>query len=113
MERPPDRTEIDEEIAFLERQLASLARDRKRLPWLLVLAALSPIAWALFGAWIGLGLLVGGLAFFLGGLYLTAGHASEYREKLERLERERRQAPPRAPGAARQGEGESRPGTGP
>ncbi len=82
------RAELEDELAFQRRNLESLRRDRKRLPWLLLVTAASVPAGVLFG-WIWfLGLFVGSIVFLITGAYIVAGHTNEYNQKVLALEEE-------------------------
>lgn len=82
------REELEEELAFQRKNLESLQRDRKRLPWLLLGTAASVPAGLLFG-WIWfLGLFVGSIVFLITGAYIVAGHTNEYTQKVRALEAE-------------------------
>ncbi|MFG0319865.1 MAG: hypothetical protein ACF8XB_21515 [Planctomycetota bacterium JB042] len=82
------RAELEDELAFQRRNLESLQRDKKRLPWLLLVTVASVPAGVLFG-WIWfLGLFVGSIVFLITGAYIVAGHTNEYTLKVLALEDE-------------------------
>lgn len=89
---PPDLAtrRIEEQIAWCRRNLDSLARDRRRLPWLLVLLALGVPVWWFWGG-VAAALLAGAVIFTVAsGLYLVWGHQTEYQQKIAKLQRELR-----------------------
>jgi len=87
------RAELEEEISFHRGNLDGLQRDKKRLPWLLLVTVASIPAGLMFGMLWFLGLFAGSLAFFICGNYIVAGHGTEYRHKLAALETELKNLP--------------------
>src|SRR5690606_15090795 len=82
------RAELEDELAFQRKNLESLERDKKRLPWLLVVTVASVPAGLLFG-WIWfLGLFVGSLVFLTTGAYIVSGHKNDYTRKVQAIEAE-------------------------
>lgn len=87
------RAELEDEIAFQRKNIESLRRDKKRLPWLFVVTLASVPAGFLFG-WIWfLGLFVVSIIFLISGSYIVAGHTNEYTLKLHALEAELKKLP--------------------
>lgn len=81
-------TELEGEIAGYRRNLASLERDKKRLPFLLLLVPLAIPAAFLFNWVVVLALVAMGIIIPLSGMYLVSGHRSEYLDKITDLEKE-------------------------
>jgi hypothetical protein len=82
--------ELDEQIAFLRRNLESLARDRRRVPYVFLLLLLAIPGGIKFG-FIGVVLvIVATLVIVVSAFYLIQGHRSEYHDKLQQLEQERK-----------------------
>ena len=84
------RRQLEARRADLNRHLASLSRDQKRVPWLLALLVLAPPAGWWWG-FKGVALVVIGTLFLLGSAaYLIWGHRSEYEQKLGEVSTELR-----------------------
>lgn len=87
-ERSSYRQELEEDVAFLKRNLESLERDKRRLPWLLLAVPAAVPVGLLFGWFFGAALAIAGIVFVLSGFYIVSGHGSEYGEKLRAREAE-------------------------
>jgi hypothetical protein len=76
------------EIERLEGQLATVERERRRMPWLLVSAVLAipaAVVWGLFAAAL---VLLGAVTLFGTGYYLVAVRHSEYQGELDDARRD-------------------------
>ncbi len=76
------------DIEWTRQNMESLARDRSRLPWLFLLVLLAipvGVKWGFLAALAT----AGGVVFLtVAGLYIIAGHRSEYEAKIRSLEEE-------------------------
>ena len=80
---------LEREIAWQRQQLESVERDQRKAPYLLfgiVLAIPAAIVWGWFEALL---FVLGTIVLFIAAMYLTAGHRSEYRDKIASLEKQR------------------------
>lgn len=82
------KKQLETDIEWTRNNLSSLERDRSRMPWLFGLALFAipvGIRWGILAAV----LTALGTAFLTAaGLYIIAGHRSEYEAKLRSLEEE-------------------------
>ncbi len=83
------RAELDEQIAFLKKNIESLARDRGRVPYVIFLLLLTVPAGMKLGFFGVLLVVAATLVIVVLAYYLIHGHRSEYAEKLHQLEQER------------------------
>ncbi len=82
------KSDLESNIAWHEESLASLQRERARLPYLWLLALLAVPAGWLYGVIAALLVVVGAAVVFGLAAYLIEGHRAEYEGKLVALRRE-------------------------
>ncbi len=80
---------LEREIAWQRGQLESVERDQRKAPYLLVGILLAIPAGFIWGWVQSILVVLGSIALFLSAMYLTAGHRSEYRDKIVSLEKEK------------------------
>ncbi len=84
------KKQLETDIEWTRTNLASLERDRARLPWLFALAGLAIPVGIKWGFLAALLTALGAVFLTTAGLYIVAGHRSEYEAKIQALEEELR-----------------------
>lgn len=79
---------LEERLQFVQKNFTNLERDKRKVPWLLLLVFLA-IPAGIFKGWIVAFLTVAATLFTVGAAYyLLWGHRSEYVQKIQELQAE-------------------------
>lgn len=91
------RKRLMADIEWTRGNIAGLDRDRRRVPWLFLLAFFAIPIGIKWGALAALATVGFSVFFAVAGLYLISGHRAEYEEKIRDLEAELAKADDRKP----------------
>ncbi|MBL8682982.1 MAG: hypothetical protein JNK05_27695 [Myxococcales bacterium] len=84
-----DRTDVLlERLEWLDKNIASLDRDQKRAPYLVVTILLAPVAWFFFGGLAALLVAITAIGLASVAWYVVWGHFNEYTTERLSVRRE-------------------------